>query len=738
MTEIGSPSPDADLPQPDGALQRVLSAATLVDAVREAASATLAPHGIRLWTAVFRTGDELRELAGLRDVHPPLVLSLGESDSPLAQAWAAALPIFRHAAPLADGDEFPAAWFTLRGPDGVFGALLAEEGPAPGLDAAADAVRALAPALCARWQAHAAREALEASERRGALYGGICDALADPVLVTDGGNRILLENRRARSLFQARAGDGDERLHRVKVNNFLFTAFLARLRPAETEARELTLVDPDTGEELLFEALPAPLPARFAVPAEATVSLLRDVTELRRAGNQLGHQVRRVQMAEARARSERDQLNLILAHVGAPIVVTDPRGAVMMMNREAQRLFRPGGAPGEAPGAATVANADRFFAALDAFSSAGQAEQVTRVALRDPDSGAELPAELVTGVIHDGDGATLAVVSILHDLTQEVENARLAAELARVNEGLEQSIREATGELQEQNRQLAWQGQELERAYRHKSEFLASMSHELRTPINALLGYTALLRERIYGDLTPRQDEALQRMQSSSGHLLELVNDILDLARIEAGRMPVHLEAVLLGPLVESVVDSVEPQARAKGLALVMDVPADLPALITDRTRVKQVVLNLLSNAVKFTRDGSVTLTARPLPSGDGVEVSVADTGIGIAPEALAGIFEDFRQVDQSSTREFGGTGLGLSIVRKLLGLLGGSIRVESQPSVGSTFTVTLPYRSPEVAEGEDAIRRAMRGSAAIVRDGREETLPPAEPLRVDDVGNRE
>jgi signal transduction histidine kinase len=151
-----------------------------------------------------------------------------------------------------------------------------------------------------------------------------------------------------------------------------------------------------------------------------------------------------------------------------------------------------------------------------------------------------------------------------------------------------------------------------------------------------------------------------------------------------------------------------------------VEVPADLPALITDRTRVKQIVLNLLSNAVKFTREGGVSLTARPLASGDGVEVAVADTGIGIEPAALAGIFDDFRQVDQSSTREFGGTGLGLSIVRKLLGLLGGSIRVASVPNAGSTFTVTLPFRSPEVAEGEDSIRRAMRGSAAIVVDGRE------------------
>ena len=699
--------------------------------MRQAAAAALAPHGLRLRTALFRSGGSLRELPGLRGAAAPLVLPL--PDDSARDGWASGLSAFSSAIPLPDGGELAAAVFPLRGPGGVFGALLAEEADAPreALEAAGASVAALVPALRARWEADGAQEALRAAERRAELLGAISDALADPVLVTDRRNRILLENRRARALFHVDPADPDERRHRVEVNNYLFTSFLARPRPSETDARELALVDPDSGEELLFEAVPAPLSGSAAVPPDATVSLLRDVTELRRASHQLGHQVRRVQMAEARARAERDQLNLILAHVGAPIVVTDPRGAVVLMNREAHRVFRPEAAEGAAPDAVAAANADRFFASLEEFAAQGVTERAARLALRDPASGEELPAEVLTGVIRDGDGATLAVVSILHDLTHEVENARLAAELARVNQGLEQSVRDATAELQEQNRQLVWQGQEIQRAYRHKSEFLASMSHELRTPINALLGYTALLRERIYGDLTPRQDEALQRMQSSSGHLLELVNDILDLARIEAGRMPVHLEPVLLGPLVASVVDSVEPMARARGLALRVDVPEEVPALITDRTRVKQIVLNLLSNAVKFTREGSVTLTARPLAAGDGVEVAVADTGIGIAPEALAGIFDDFRQVDQSSTREFGGTGLGLSIVRKLLGLLGGSIRVESQPEVGSTFTVTLPFRSPDVPEGDESIRRAMRGQAVIVREGGvEESLPPAEPMR--------
>jgi signal transduction histidine kinase len=572
------------------------------------------------------------------------------------------------------------------------------------------------------------RARAEAAERRSGLFSAICDTLADPVLVTDLGNRILLENRCARSLFHAAPGDSEERRRAVEVNNFLFTSFLARPRPPTVEARELTLVDPDTGHELLFEAVPAPLPAGAAVPRDATVSLLRDVTELRKTSNQLGHQVRRAQQAEVRARGERDQLNLILAHVGAPVVVTDHRGAVVMMNREAQRIFRPEAIPGGAPDTAAAANADRFFAAVEEFAGGDEAAAVTRVDLREPSSRQDLPAELISGRIRDGDGATAAVVSILHDLTHEVENARLAAELARVNAGLEHSILEATAELKDQNRELAWQRQELERAYRHKSEFLASMSHELRTPINALLGYTSLLRERIYGDLTPRQDEALVRILSSSKHLLELVDDILDLAKIEAGRMPLHLEPLDIAALVGELTDGVEPLARRKGLQLRVDVPEALPVLVTDRFRVKQVLLNLLSNAIKFTHEGAVSVRTRQLEGG--VEVQVADTGIGIPADELASIFDDFRQVDQSSTREYGGTGLGLSIVRKLLGLLGGAIRVESEPGRGSVFTVTLPLRSVEVREGEEAIRRAMHGEAVIVDDGVARPLPPPDSAR--------
>jgi signal transduction histidine kinase len=238
------------------------------------------------------------------------------------------------------------------------------------------------------------------------------------------------------------------------------------------------------------------------------------------------------------------------------------------------------------------------------------------------------------------------------------------------------------------------------------------MSHELRTPINALLGYTTLMRDRIYGDLTEKQADSLDRMYGASTHLLELVNDILDLARIEAGKMPLHLERVELADVVREISETVEPMVRSRQLAFAVELEEGLPPMETDRTRVKQILLNLLSNAVKFTHEGEVRVRAHAARGG--VEVQVCDTGIGIDATDLDGIFEDFRQADQSSTREYGGTGLGLSIVKKLLGLLGGTIRVTSELGKGSTFTAWLPLRSRELKGDEMA--RALKADSVVQR----------------------
>src|SRR5690606_25591118 len=267
--------------------------------------------------------------------------------------------------------------------------------------------------------------------------------------------------------------------------------------------------------------------------------------------------------------------------------------------------------------------------------------RVAQLHLTTPETGTLFPAEVVSGKIANERGELTAIVSIVHDLTKATENERLAGELGKLNESLEDRIRGATLELEERNRQLEWQRQELERAYRLKSQFLASMSHELRTPINALLGYTSLMRDRIYGDLNQRQEEALARMYTASQHLLELVNDILDLAKIEAGKMPVHVEPVDVKEIVYELSQTIEPMVRRKHLEYRVEIDPALPPLQTDRAKVRQIVLNLLSNAVKFTHEGYVALRARLDEEGDGVIVEVSDTGIGIREEDIAKIFED-------------------------------------------------------------------------------------------------
>ena len=248
--------------------------------------------------------------------------------------------------------------------------------------------------------------------------------------------------------------------------------------------------------------------------------------------------------------------------------------------------------------------------------------------------------------------------------------------------------------------------QELEKASRLKSEFLASMSHELRTPINAVLGYTSLMREEIYGELTEKQRTGLEKINTASQHLLDLINDILDLSKIEAGKMPVYLEEVTLRHVLSELGEAVEPLVREKGLEFTVEAPEEMPALFTDRTKLKQILLNLLSNAVKFTSRGGVRLEARRIGR-ESVELAVADTGIGIKQEDLENIFDDFRQVDQSPTREYGGTGLGLSITRKLIALLEGTIEVESSYGEGSRFTIRLPIRL-KPGSREEQLQRAL------------------------------
>jgi signal transduction histidine kinase len=240
-------------------------------------------------------------------------------------------------------------------------------------------------------------------------------------------------------------------------------------------------------------------------------------------------------------------------------------------------------------------------------------------------------------------------------------------------------------------REIKEKSRELEIANKHKSQFLANMSHELRTPLNAILSYTELILDNIYGEVPEKIQDVLERLEKNGRHLLGLINDVLDLSKIEAGQLTLAVNDYSMGEVVQTVITSVEALAAEKKLELKSSVPRDLKVARGDEQRIAQVLLNLLGNAIKFTDRGEVRVEVTV--SDETFLVSVADTGPGIPEADQEIIFEEFKQADGSSTREKGGSGLGLSIVKKIVKMHGGRIWVESEPGKGSTFRFTLPVR---------------------------------------------
>ena len=536
------------------------------------------------------------------------------------------------------------------------------------------------------------------SQERG-RYQQMVDSLPDPVVITDAWNDIIVQNKRAEHLLFVSDADSPGRRRAVEVNNLLFSSFLSRatISGSHTEGpRELNLVDPDEGNDLLFEVLTHPIAERVG-PEDAVLSVLRDVTDLRRASNELERQVQRVRQAEVEATDERDRLNLILENVADPILVTDRAANIILMNDEAEQLFHgpKGGSRSYRVSQAVRQNDTMFTSFISEFALTDQRLKRERMSLVHPMNGAPLAVEVVSGKIRNERGEPIAIVSVLHDLTQQVENERLYDALKRLNSELEGRIAAATSDLAQQNERLLWQSEELAKANKLKTDFLASVSHELRTPLNAVIGYSALLLDGIAGELSEAQRDYITRSRAAAHHLLSLINDILDLSRIEAGKMPVNVERIVLEDLINEVAEQVEPMMTSKHLAFRKVIAAHCPPLQTDKTKLKQILLNLLSNAVKFTNRGSIRLQVDREP--DAVVLRVADTGVGIRPDEIDAIWEDFRQLDQSRTRSYGGTGLGLSIARRLTQQLGGQVRVESTLGVGTTFIVRLPLAIPAV-----------------------------------------
>jgi len=243
-------------------------------------------------------------------------------------------------------------------------------------------------------------------------------------------------------------------------------------------------------------------------------------------------------------------------------------------------------------------------------------------------------------------------------------------------------------------REIEEKSRQLEVADRHKSEFLANMSHELRTPLNAVIGFSEVLLERMFGDLNPKQEEYLQDIVSSGRHLLSLINDILDLSKIEAGRMDLELTHFSVPLALENALTLIRERATSHGLGVDLAVDPGVGEIVGDERKVKQVLINLLSNAIKFTPEGGRVSVTAHLANGT-VEIAISDTGIGIAADDHDAIFEEFRQVGTDYARKREGTGLGLTLARRFVELHGGRLWVKSELGRGSTFTFTLPVEQP-------------------------------------------
>ncbi len=531
-------------------------------------------------------------------------------------------------------------------------------------------------------------------QERMLLYS-IINAVTDPILLTDTEGKLIIANTHAEKLFAApeEASEGWRRA--AALNNMLFSAALSTsaVGMVELARRELLLVDPLEGSDLLFELLSSR--AKDERQGTYVVSILRNVTDLARAKEEIEESYRTLRIAQAEVRDERHRLDLIIDSVADPILVTDQEGDIVLMNTPAERLFNAPGVEDEKTLRRVRANGANLTSFVsNVLTRSGEQRYRGEIQRADPSSGRPLPVEAVAGTILSEQGELMWVVTILHDLTEAIEKAKLYEQLKQASVQLERKVQEATAELAEQNELLRRQHIELEQASALKSQFLANMSHEFRTPLNAILGYTHMLLNNVTGPVTEPQRKSLTRIDSNSRHLLARINDILDITRIEAGRMPLNATSFGIGELFEEVQAELEPIIKRSNLSVTTRMRGTVPSIRSDRQKVKQIVLNLLSNALKFTPAGSVKMTASFDKRARQVAISVKDTGVGIPFADQAKVFEDFRQLDSSPARGYGGTGLGLSICRRLANILGGSIGLESEPGKGSTFTLWLPAKA--------------------------------------------
>ena len=466
------------------------------------------------------------------------------------------------------------------------------------------------------------------------------------------------------------------------------TETLARVSGGERMVNFETIRVRKSGEHFPATITMSPIMSSAGICIGAS-KIVRDVTDSKKA--------------EASVRETQAQIRAVVENLDDGILIFDTERNLLQLNPAARRMI------GLDATADTPQRVEDLFEHYDVSTPDGEKltndqRPLWRITLGEHLHDVEMRVRPIRSeveniysfsgtAVQDAPGKALAFVTI-KDVT---EKRRAEQALREANARLEFRVRERTEEL-------AMAKERAESADRLKSAFLATMSHELRTPLNSIIGFTGIVLQELVGPLNPEQSKQLAVVQSSARHLLSLINDVLDISKIDAGEMEIHSQAFDLGAMVAKVAAIVEPMARKKGLNLRLESTDSAVTVISDRRRVEQGLLNLLNNAVKFTEHGEVRLSvdimdlhalSSALAPQACARFRVTDTGIGIASADLPNLFEPFRQIHDDSTRRYEGTGLGLHICRRLAELLGGDIDVESRPGIGSTFTFIIPQRRP-------------------------------------------
>jgi len=490
------------------------------------------------------------------------------------------------------------------------------------------------------------------------------NGVGDAVLVTDSNNDILLQNRRAELLFRASDEDSAGKRRAVWMNNFLFTAALSTWNLERVEAttgREVTLVDPIEGDELIYEVITTPA-TNYRVGMRGTVSVLKNVTDIRHIGEELARGRERLQSAEEEIRIERDRLDLVLRNVPNPIIVVDNDNHIMSMNPAAERLFKPDSATPRATHAA-LANDARFTSFLAGLRLDPAMSKRGEIALTDPRNDDRLEVEVSATEIHDARGAVIAIVSVMQDIgrLRELERRRLEQVL------FDSEKLAATGRL------------------------AASIAHEINNPLEAVQNALYLLQKEFGEDSAKRPylDIAARETQRMS----RILRQMLGFYRQQEAMADTDLNA-----LVEEAGGLVVKRLRERGVQIANQLDPKLPRIRAAADQLKQVLLNLLLNAADSMPNGGTITVATQAGAGaetevfgrDAVQIQVRDTGEGIPDDLLAQIFEPF-----FSTKPGKGTGLGLWVSQGIVQSHGGTMRVRSRVGRGTTFMITLPVQGP-------------------------------------------